>query len=344
MASILQETKLIEKTLKDNNLLPRVIIASGEESYYLDRIDKAISANYIAPEDRETERIILYGVDATMSDVALHAQSTSLFSSKRLVVVRDAQLMTDFDKVAKLIPKIPNGTTLLVIYRGDLLGKKKYAKMFAEQPEDRLRVLESPAIRNNRDITAIISQVVNSLGTTIEERARQKLVELIGYNGSALASEIEKLSLAAGSAPITVALVEKLVGFSRHYSISELRKSVATHKSLQAITIAEAMANDEKNYPLPRILSTLFDFFSNLLVYHFIPNDQRTPANIAASLGLRSQYQADEYTLAGNLYSAKRTLGIVHAIRLTDARYKGADDGDYRAEALLQNLISYIVW
>lgn len=344
MATALQETLRVEKMLREEALLPRVVILSGEESYYIDRIEERIVADYISKENRDTERVILYGADSTMGEVALHAQSTSLFADKRLVVIRDAQLLPDLDKLKKLVPKIPSSSTLLVTYRGNLRrSKAKLCKALEELPETTLLLVESPQIRNNRDILAIINQVVTRCKAKIDEAARKQLIELVGYNGSVMASEVEKLAIAAGSAPITHELVDKLVGFSRQYTAMDLRKAVVKKDKLEATTLGMVMAKDEKNYPLPMLLATLYDFFANLMVVHYMPPAQRSPQNIASILGLSNSYQADEYIVAPSRYNAIHTLHILHAIRMADAQFKGAEEGDYRGENLLMNLLFTIL-
>lgn len=344
MATPLQETKRIEKMLSEGILLPRMIVLCGEESYYIDRIEDLIVTQYIEKENRDTERVILYGADSSMSEVALHAQSTSLFAEKRLVVLRDAQLLSDLDKLKPLIPKIPHGSTLLVSYRGNLRrSKSKLFGILESLPEETLLLIESPLIRNNRDILAIITQVATRCKAVVDEAARKRLIELVGFNGSVMSCEVEKLAIAAGSAPITHELVNKLIGFSRQYSTQELRNAVVKKDKLLALKIGEVMALDEKSYPLPLILATLYDFFANLMVVHFMPPSQRSPQNIATVLGLSNSYRADEYIIAPTRYSAIHTLHILHEIRMTDARFKGAESGDYRSESLLINLLIMIL-
>lgn len=344
MATPLQESIRIEKLIRDDAFLPRVVLLAGEESYYIDRIERAIVSNYIVKEDRDTERIILYGAENTMGDVALQAQSSSLFSSKRLVVLREAQLVKDFDKVKSLVAKIPQGSTLLLIYRGNIRkGKTKLLATLEELPEDVFLFVESPLIRNNRDILAIITQVITQCGAKIDEAAKARLIDLIGFNGSVMSSEVEKLAIAAGSAPITHELVDKLIGFSRQYTVTELRKAVVKKDKLETLKIGSAMAEDEKNYPLPLILASLYDFFVNLMSVHYIPREHRSPQNIASILGLKNGYQADEYITSLSRYNALHTLHIIHKIRMTDAQFKGAEEGDYRSEVLLMNLLITIL-
>lgn len=344
MATALQETKRIEKILSDGERLPRLLLLQGLESYYIDRIEHTVLDSYIPLEDRDTEQIILYGTDVTMSDIALQAQSVSLFANKRLVVVREANQLSDIDKLIALVPKIPSGTTLLVSYRDDLRKRRSamMKKLDAFSP-DQCTIVDSPTIKNNRDILSIITQSAAVHGTKIEENAKSLLVELVGYNGSTLDREISKLAIAAGSAPVTTKLVELLVGFSRQYSVYELRKAVVEKNRANALEIASVMAEDEKNYPLPRIVATLYEFFANLMSVHYIRPDARTPENIAETLGLRNKYDSDEYIKALSCYSPAHTFKIVNTLRMTDARYKGANSGDYRAESLLMNLMFTIL-
>lgn len=324
--------------LHEGFFLPRVVLLMGEEPYYIDRIENAIVDHYIPTEDRDTERIILYGADSLMSDVALQAQSSSLFAEKRLVVLREAQLVKDFDKIISLIPKIPRSSTLVVSYRSNF-RKNKLLTALQAYPEDVVLIVDSPAIKNNRDILAVITQVASNLRVHIDDTAKARLLELVGFSGCTMQKELEKLAIAAGNTPITRELVDKLVSSTRRYSIFDLTQEIERKNKLEVLRLGELISDDEKNYPLPMITSALYDFFSNVMAVHYLPVDQRTPTVIAGVLGLKGSFQSDKYIRAVNRYSAQATFEIIHAIRMTDAAFKGAEQGDYRSKQLLMNLL-----
>lgn len=340
MASPLQETKRIKALLKKGELLPRLLLLMGEESYYIDSIEQAIVAHYIPKEDQDTERIILYGGESSMAEVASEAESSSLFAERRLIVLREAQLISDLERLEKLVAKIPPNSSLVVVYRGAMpKSKTKLLKALQELPEEVCQVVESPPIKNNRDIMAVMTQAATRYNTQLEENAKTKLIDLVGYSGSMMDKEIEKLAIAAGNAPITRELVEKLIAHTRSYTVFDLSSEIEKRNKLAILQIGSLMAQDEKNYPIPMIVGVLYEFFANLLSVHYIPFAQRNPSVIATMLNLKSSYQSDKYIRAASLYTAKETFDIIHALRMTDARYKGADEGDYRSEQLMMNLL-----
>lgn len=344
MATALQETKRIEKILHDGAPLPNCILLYGPEDYYINRIEELISKSYIPDEDKSTEQVVLYGSEVTLSEIALQVKSKSLFSDKHLVIVREAQMVSDFLKINNLIPKIVQGTTLLISYHDDLRKRSpSLIKKLEETPEETRILVESPAIRNNRDIQSIVMQSAAYHGAKIDDAAKSLLIDLVGLSGVAVEREMAKLAIIAGSAPISRTMVEKLVGFSRIYSMQEFRKAVITKNRVEALKMTSAMADDEKTYPLPRTLATLYEYFASLMAVHYLPPAHRTPDIIARKLNLKNRYAADEYIEGIARYSPLVTFNIIHEIRMTDAKYKGADNGDFRADALLMNLMLFIL-
>lgn len=336
----LQETFRIEKALKQKEELPRLIVLEGEEAYYINRIEKAIVDNYIAPENVSTDRIILYGLDTSFDQINEVAKGHSLFASRQLIVVREAQLLSDINRLADLAPDISAQKTLLVVFRGSIESNKKklWSKLLA-LPTENLWLISSPAIKNKRDIFAIITQSAKKYQCTIEEKAKESLVEKIGFNGSIIDNEIGKLALAAGAFPITDKMVEALVGFAREYSMRDFYTAVTKLQRKEAFSIAQVMIKDEKNYPLPMIVATLWSFFTNMLAVCYISNELRSPDHIAKTLGLRNKYAADEYLAAINRFPPKHLVEIIHTLRMTDAKFKGANDGTYKSGDLLMNLL-----
>lgn len=67
-----------------------------------------------------------------MAEVASEAESSSLLLERRLIVLREAQLISDLERLEKLVAKIPPNSSLVVVYRGAMpKSKTKLLKAFA---------------------------------------------------------------------------------------------------------------------------------------------------------------------------------------------------------------------
>lgn len=69
-------------------------------------------------------------------------------------------------------------------------------------------------------------------------------------------------------------MVQQVVSKSRKYrpTIYSMRCSDTGQEALQ---IALAVAEDEKRYPVPQIIASLYGFFANLMVAHYLPSNSQ---------------------------------------------------------------------
>lgn len=89
-----------------------------------------------------------------------------------------------------------------------------------------------------------------------------------------------------------------------------------------------------------REMAPLFTFFSNLLMYHYMP--VKTPAVVAKELGI-NPYFVKDYEMAAKRYPAGKTFLIIGYLRETDARLKGINNPSARDADLWKELIFRIM-
>ena len=88
------------------------------------------------------------------------------------------------------------------------------------------------------------------------------------------------------------------------------------------------------------VLSQLFNFFSSLMLFHYLPN--KNPAIVASELKINPYFTKD-YVQAANTFNAWKTMNIISYIRETDARSKGIDDTGTEPADLLKELVFKIL-
>ena len=88
------------------------------------------------------------------------------------------------------------------------------------------------------------------------------------------------------------------------------------------------------------VISQLFSFFSNLMMYHYLPD--KNPATVAAELKV-TPYFTKDYGQAAKNFNAWKTMNIISWIRETDSRSKGIDDTGTEPVELMKELIFKIL-
>ena len=321
-----QAISTLKGILNEKNCLPAVILYSGEEHYYFEQLEQLIIKHY-------GENVVaLYGNESSYSDIALEIQSTSLFVQQRAVILKEAEAVKDLDKLIPTLSRLPQGTSLILAYQGNMaFNAKKLFASFQTLPSDQTIIIVSPRIT-----TAKAHDV------TITAEAAEKLIERVGFDGVTSAKEVAKLAvLASDSGQIEANMVDFIVGVSIQYSVDDLCQALYKKQKREALTIAQYMTKDPANYPLPLIVATLYGFFSNLMVASY--QKDRSEKALASVLNLKNAYQAKRYSDALWLFKAMQIFYIIHELRLADARLKGAEDGDYDYEGILFNLVYLIL-
>ena len=332
-----QAISTLKGILNEKNCLPAVILYSGEEHYYFEQLEQLIIKHY-------GENVVtLYGNESSYSDIALEIQSTSLFVQQRAVILKEAEAVKDLDKLIPTLSRLPQGTSLILAYQGNMaFNAKKLFASFQTLPSYQTIIIVSPRITSKRTILSIINQTAKAHDVTITAEAADKLIERVGFDGVTSAKEVAKLAvLASDSGQIEANIVDFIVGVSIQYSVDDLCQALYKKQRREALTIAQYMTKDPANFPLPLIVATLYGFFSNLMVASY--QKDRSEKALATVLNLKNAYQAKRYSDALWLFKAMQIFYIIHELRLADARLKGAEDGDYDYEGILFNLVYLIL-
>lgn len=95
-----------------------------------------------------------------------------------------------------------------------------------------------------------------------------------------------------------------------------------------------------KDHVMIREIAPLFTFFSNLLMYHYMPN--KSQASVAKELGI-NPYFVKDYEMAARRYPAGKTFLIVGYLREMDARLKGINNPSAKDADLWKELIFKIM-
>jgi DNA polymerase-3 subunit delta len=176
---------------------------------------------------------------------------------------------------------------------------------------------------------------------TIDPKVAPLLADYLGTDLSAIVGALQKLidGRPEGVNLIDAALVERNIGISKDYNIMELQAAIIRGDVLKANRITQYFAGS-KDHPMIREMAPLFTFFSNLLMYHYMP--VKAPAAVAKELGINPYFVRD-YEMAAKRYPAGKTFLIVGYLRETDARLKGVNNPSAKDADLWKELIYKIM-
>ena len=253
------------------------------------------------------------------------ARRFPVMAERQLVVVREAQALTDLEPILAYVRK-PLSSTVLVICcklkRQD--GKRRFTSLSTAVKKAGV-VFESDKIPDYR-MEAYISSTLRGRSLSVDRKVSAMLSEYIGNDPARLHQILDKLQIVLASQKektITPEMIERNIGISKDYNNFELLRAVVERDALRAHRIAKYFDSDPTNHPIQATLPVLFNYFTNLLICYYSPD--RSERGIMMTLGFRFPMQARDYRTGMRNYTAIKAFHAIHAIRLADARSKGID-------------------
>ena len=316
-----------------------VYLLMGEEAYYIDLISDFIQKNVLIESEKEFDQSILYGKDVDIRTVINAAKRYPMLSKYQVIIVKEAQLIKDWDDISHYLKQPLQSTILVLCYKYGTPDKRK--KWVLDIDKIGGVVYESVKIRDY-EMSKWISNYAKSKNVAIEDKAVAMLSEYLGTDLCKMANELEKLVLTkpANMPQITPELIEKNIGISKDFNVFELQNALMNKDVLKANRIIQYFAENKKANPMVMVLTQLFKYFSDLMMYHYLPD--KSPAAVASELKINPFFVKD-YQLAAKAFGAWKTMNIITYIRETDARCKGIDNVSTTEGDLMKELIFKIL-
>jgi DNA polymerase III subunit delta len=330
------------KEIRQNKIAPLYFL-HGDEPFYIEKIADELEKRIVPESEKGFNQFVLFGKDIPdVGTVLNYARRFPFMAERQLVIIKEAQQISGFDnkdKNALLESYAQNplaSTVLVVCFQGNFDARKPLLKAFDKTG----MVVASKKMYDNK-LPDWVAANVHEHGAKISHKAIQMLVENIGNDLKRLASEVDKIliNLKTGE-EISAAIVEKFVGISKEYNVFELQKALVQRDVLKSNKIANYLAANSKENPMPQVLINLYNFFSKVLIVHGTAN--KAEANLAGVLGVNPFFVKD-YLTATRQYSVGHLINIVTALRRADNESKGIDAGSTDESDILKRLVFNIL-
>ncbi len=337
-------TKIVTFDSIRQNILSRkfapIYLLMGEESYFIDQITELLLESVLNETEKDFNLLTFYGIDSDVNNIIASARRFPLMSEFQLIVIKEAQNLSNIEKL-DLYAQNPLKSTILVIsYKhGNVDKRKSFVKSIAKNGGI---VFESKKLYDNQ-IPPFIKSYLANRNIRIDDKSAQMLTDFVGNDISKLNKEIEKLiiSLPKGSNTITSEIIERNVGISKDFNNFELLKAIINKDVLSANRIVNYFDKNPKENPTIVTLSVLFNYFSSLLECYWLP--QKNEQSVMALLNLRSSFFARDYMIGLRNYNAIKVMNIISDLRVFDSKIKGIGNVSTPSSVLLKELIFRIM-
>ena len=233
----------------------------GEEPYYIDMLIDYAEHSILTESEASFNLTVFYGRDTEWATVVNACMRYPMFAERQVVLLKEAQHMKDIEKLENYIAKPLASTVFVVGYKDKKVdGRSKFSKLLKEKGE----FFSTKKLYENQ-LPEWVSQMVQQAGLSINQKAKDLLIDHIGNDLSRMQNEIEKLSVnLKGRKNITEDDIELYIGVSKEFNVFELQDAIA-HKNLsKAIRIIQYFGSNPKAGSIHAILPVLYGYFSKI--------------------------------------------------------------------------------
>lgn len=336
-----------------------VYFLSGEEAYYIDMVSDYIEKNVLDESEQEFNQTILYGKEVDMNTIISAAKRFPMMSEYQVVIVKEAQNLKELGKssgsdddddqapskkssgssnaLAAYLQNPQPSTILVFCYKYKLLDKRSVTYKSLQKNHV---YLETKKMYDNQ-LPDWITNFVQEHKFNISPKASFLLAEFLGNDLSKVSNEVEKLfiNLKEGQ-EITPELVQDNIGISKEFNIFELQEAIAKKDILKANRIINYFSENEKEHPSVMTLSSLYGYFTKVLLYHFAPDKSKFA--VAQTLGV-NPFFVDGYAKAAQNYGTAKLKAIFSYLKEYDLKTKGVDNAGVNNGELMKEMLFKIL-
>jgi len=315
-----------------------IYFLGGEESYFIDKVMKYAQENILGEAERSFNQMTLYGKESNFKSVVDNARQFPMMSEYRVLFLKEAQSMRDFDKLDVYANNPSPQTLLFISYKHKKPdGRKNIIKVLKKKSV----YFQSDKIKDYKIADWILSYV-KGLGYKINGQAAGLMAEYLGSDLQKIENEIAKATISFSKGDeITMQVIQDKIGISKEYNVYELQKAIGNKKYSRVFYITENMSRNMKNNPMPLVIGSLYRFFTQL--FFVAQNQSMSDQAIAGQLRINPYFIKDIKASAKN-YSPNQYFSIFNTFKTYDLKSKGLGKRSTEDGQLFRELIYQVMY
>lgn len=329
----------VEKIISDwkKNIFKPVYWLQGEEEYYIDQVMQYAEHQILPDSEASFNLTVFYGKDAVWTEVINACRRYPMFAERQVVLLKEAQHMTDIGWIESYIANPLSSTVLVVSYKGKKVdGRSSLSKVLKKEAEQ----LTADKLYDNQ-LPSWTQDMIASRGYTIAPRALSLLVDHIGNDLSRIANEFNKVIMNMGvRKEITEDDIEKYVGISKDYNVFELQEAISSKNLSKAITIIQYFDSNPKAGPIQMVLPALYSHFSKVITIFQLADKSEKALKPMFYFNSFAVKQALETVLNYNYDGVEKVLLLLHEYNL---RSVGVHDGGTSPGSLMKEMAAKMI-
>lgn len=334
----MNEVKNIIANIKKGIIAP-IYFLMGEEPYFIDVVANYLEKHLLEEDQKGFDQLVLYGQDVTVPTIIDYARRFPMMAERQLIIIKEAQNLRA--TIEQLVPYVENptaSTVLVFCYKYEKLDARK--KLLKTLKNRGCVVMETKKLYEYQVIGNFLPDVIKKKHLSIQPKAIQMLVDFLGDDLSHIENEVNKLALIVpANTEVTPDIIEENIGISKEFNNYELKSAFATNDKVKIARIIKHFAENPKDNPLSGTISTLYNYFEKLLLFHGLTD--QSEKNVAAVLKEKPYFIKEFYSGAQH-YPMKKVSAIMAGLREIDVKNKGVGVARSAPAELLKELMIVI--
>jgi DNA polymerase-3 subunit delta len=323
----------IESDLKDGQVASaRAVLLCGSEAFLTETYEKRLRDCYINKAAEMFDALRFEGDNFSADDVIGACDTLPMLSERRVVVVAnmpgDERTLASENakRLAEYLPRIP-AMTLLIITAGNFSKRSALYKVIASK-DGGGRVYEFGRL-GKTDARNFIRSRFKRTGVAADAGAVDEILSVSGYLDREAEGDLYLLDgdvnlvaayAASAGGKVTVADVRACLGVSVESDVFSLLDAVSSGAKGKALELAHAIASkDENTFGLIALLTGQFEI---MLGYSELKNAGMNYAEMARTLGIKSEFRLKKAAGFASRYTEKRLLELLHRLYRVDSDIK----------------------
>lgn len=331
----MEEVKKIIANIKKGIIAP-IYFLMGEEPYFIDVVANYLEKHLLEEDQKGFDQLVLYGQDVTVPTIIDYARRFPMMAERQLIIIKEAQNLRA--TIEQLVPYVENptaSTVLVFCYKYEKLDARK--KLLKTLKNRGCVVMETKKLYEYQVIGNFLPDVIKKKHLSIQPKAIQMLVDFLGDDLSRIENEVNKLALIVpANTEVTPDIIEENIGISKEFNNYELKSAFATNDKVKIARIIKHFAENPKDNPLSGTISTLYNYFQKLLLFHGLTD--QSEKNVAAVLKEKPYFIKEFYSGAQH-YPMKKVSAIMAGLREIDVKNKGVGVARSAPAELLKELM-----
>jgi DNA polymerase-3 subunit delta len=303
----MKEVNELIKKIQSKTVQP-VYVFDGEEPYFIDVLCDAFEEFLLEPHEKDFNFTTFYSRDSHWSDIVNTCRSYPAFAQRRLVIVKEAAQLKDFDKLKDYFLHPLESTVLVIAHKYKKLDGRQN---FVKELKAKHCLLTFDKIKEY-DLGNWILSYCTSKKIRISQNNAELVAMHLGNDLQKITNELEKVLLNLNDGEeISAEHIERYIGISKEYNVFAYTAAIRDRQIEAGFRIVHYFIQNPKDAPLVVVAANLYNEFNRLYQYHYLKHQSDT--DIAAALKMNKFFIKD-YKRASMHYTLPKTIEAIQLI------------------------------